>query len=70
MKNEIDVIMAVAPTPDGEREHAVPDLGLATFTWDYQKGRRAALAKLYEKAKRSQWNAETDIDWSIDVDPE
>ena len=26
--------------------------------------------KLYEKAKTSQWNASTDLDWSIDVDPE
>src|SRR3954471_23424465 len=35
------------------------------FTWDYGKGARPALNKLYEKAKTSQWNAETDIDWSI-----
>jgi hypothetical protein len=35
------------------------------FTWDYEKGQRPALTKLYEKAKVSQWNAETDIDWSI-----
>ena len=35
------------------------------FTWDYEKGARPALNKLYEKAKVSQWNAQTDIDWSI-----
>jgi hypothetical protein len=35
------------------------------FTWDYEKGKRGALNKLYEKAKSSQWNAETDIDWSV-----
>ena len=35
------------------------------FTWDYEKGKRQQLTKLYEKAKTSQWNAETDIDWSI-----
>jgi hypothetical protein len=35
------------------------------FTWDYEKGKRQQLNKLYEKAKTSQWNAETDIDWSI-----
>jgi len=35
------------------------------FTWDYEKGKRTQLHKLYEKAKTSQWNAETDIDWSI-----
>jgi hypothetical protein len=26
--------------------------------------------KLYEKAKTSQWNASTDLDWSVAVDPE
>ena len=26
--------------------------------------------RLYEKGKTLQWNAPTDIDWSIDVDPE
>src|SRR5215468_7445149 len=35
------------------------------FTWDYEKGQRQALNKLYEKAKVSQWNAEEDIDWSV-----
>ena len=38
------------------------------FSWDYTGG-RAELTKLYAKAKRSQWNATTDIDWSIGVDP-
>ena len=42
----------------------------AIFTWDYEKGRRPALNKLYEKAKHSQWNGETDLDWSIEVDQE
>jgi hypothetical protein len=41
----------------------------AIFTWDYERS-RAALGRLYEKAKTSQWNASTDLDWSIDVDPE
>ena len=40
-----------------------------TFTWDYERG-RAGLDKLYEKAKANQWNSTTDLDWSIDVDPE
>jgi hypothetical protein len=39
------------------------------FTWDYERS-RASLVKLYEKAKTSQWNATTDLDWSLDVDPE
>jgi hypothetical protein len=37
------------------------------FSWDYRRS-RPALSKLYEKAKRSQWNASTDLDWSIEVD--
>ena len=42
----------------------------ATFTWDYGKGQRPALEKLYERAKTGQWNGSTDLDWSTDVDPE
>ncbi len=34
------------------------------------RARARALARLYEKAKGSQWNANTDLDWSIDVDEE
>ena len=40
-----------------------------TFTWDYERS-RDGLNRLYEKAKRSQWNVSDDLDWSIDVDPE
>ena len=39
------------------------------FTWDYART-RGALVKLYEKAKTSQWNATSELDWSLDVDPE
>ena len=49
--------------------HAVEDSAEAIFTWNYDKGERAQLDKLYEKAKTSQWNGQTDLDWSIDVDP-
>ncbi|WP_436796379.1 AarF/UbiB family protein [Actinospongicola halichondriae] len=42
--------------------------GQARFSWDYTGG-RADLTRLYDKAKRSQWNVTTDLDWSIDVDP-
>jgi predicted unusual protein kinase regulating ubiquinone biosynthesis (AarF/ABC1/UbiB family) len=44
------------------------DDGEVRFSWVYD-GERPELSKLYSKAKRSQWNATTDIDWSIDVDP-
>jgi predicted unusual protein kinase regulating ubiquinone biosynthesis (AarF/ABC1/UbiB family) len=40
----------------------------AAFAWEYTCA-RPSLEKLYSKAKRSQWNATDDIDWSIDVDP-
>ena len=68
--NDIEAIIAVVNTDLDAVEHAVADHAEAIFTWDYEKGARPALQKLYEKAKRSQWNVETDIDWSIDVDPE
>ncbi|RMG95098.1 MAG: hypothetical protein D6705_14230 [Deltaproteobacteria bacterium] len=40
----------------------------ATFNWTYDHD-HPELRKLYEAAKTSQWNATTDLDWSIDVDP-
>ena len=49
--------------------HAVVANFDAIFSWDYDRS-RGSLVKLYEKAKTSQWNATTDLDWSIDVDPE
>ncbi|HEV3227376.1 MAG TPA: SCP2 sterol-binding domain-containing protein [Acidimicrobiales bacterium] len=45
------------------------DMGLpASFVWDYDE-RRPRLGRLYEKSKLSQWNAATDVDWTIEVDP-
>ena len=35
-----------------------------------REGREATAHKLYEKAKKAQWNAQTDLDWSIEVDQE
>jgi hypothetical protein len=48
---------------------SVPTAFPTVFNWDY-KFRHEDLARLYEKGKGLQWNASTDIDWSIDVDPE
>jgi para-aminobenzoate N-oxygenase AurF len=39
-----------------------------TYTWDYST-KRVDLRALYEKSKDLMWNARTDIDWSVDVDP-
>ena len=67
--DDLESIVSMTNTDVDEIEHVVADHGDAIFTWDYERS-RAALVKLYEKAKTSQWNGETDLDWSIDVDPE
>ncbi|MDZ7733624.1 MAG: ferritin-like domain-containing protein [Acidimicrobiia bacterium] len=68
--NDLDAILDVESPYADEVVHTVRDHAEAIFTWDYEKGQRPALEKLYEKAKGSQWNGETDLDWSIDVDHE
>ncbi len=68
--NDLDAILSIENPHIDEVIHAVKDNADAIFTWDYEKGARPALNKLYEKAKHSQWNGETDLDWSIDVDQE
>ncbi len=69
--NDIERILEIArtTTQDGQVEYRLKDPADRIFTWDYQKGARPQLEKLYEKAKTAQWNAETDLDWSIEVDP-
>src|SRR5689334_5174140 len=47
----------------------VPQDFATTFRWEYADG-RDALLKLYAKGKQRQWDAETRIDWSLDLDPE
>jgi hypothetical protein len=39
------------------------------FRWEYASG-RDALMSLYEKGKTQQWNTNSRIDWSQDLDPE
>jgi hypothetical protein len=39
------------------------------YNWDYDATRQR-LVRLYENAKRDQWNATERLDWSVDVDPE
>jgi len=68
--NDLDAILSVENPYIDEAVHAVADNCDAIFTWDYEKGARPALNKLYEKAKHSQWNGETDLPWDTDVDPE
>ena len=68
--NDVEAILSVANTDMDETIRAVADNSDAIFTWDYEKGARPALEKLYEKAKVSQWNGETDLPWDTDVDIE
>ncbi len=68
--DDLDAILAISNTERDEAIHCVTDNADAIFTWDYEKGARPPLAKLYEKAKHSMWNGETDLDWSIEVDQE
>jgi len=46
----------------------VPSGGDARFTWEYDDG-RGRLLSLYQKGKDKQWDAQSRIDWSQDVDP-
>ncbi len=68
--DDLQAILAMSNTDVDEAIHVVQDNAPAIFTWDYEKGRRPALNKLYEKAKHAQWNGETDLDWSVEVDQE
>ena len=68
--DDLDSILALANTDVDAVVHAVADNADAIFTWDYEKGARPALNKLYEKAKHSQWNGETDLPWDTEVDVE
>jgi len=68
--DDIAAILAVTNTDRDEVIHNVEDNAEAIFTWDYEKGQRPALHRLYEKAKTSQWNGETDLPWGTPVDQE
>jgi hypothetical protein len=68
--NDVEAIMALSNRDMTSELSLVQSNFDSLFTWDYSKGKRPALNKLYEKAKSSQWDGEKDLDWSIDVDPE
>ena len=68
--NDLDAILAVPQADRDELIRVVADNSDAIFTWNYNKGERPALEKLYEKAKTSQWNGETDLPWDTEIDIE
>jgi len=67
--NDLDAILELTNTDMDEAIHVVKNNADSIFTWDYERS-RVPLMKLYEKAKTSMWNGETDLDWSIEVDNE
>ncbi|MGA2209091.1 MAG: ferritin-like domain-containing protein [Acidimicrobiales bacterium] len=68
--DDIEAILAVSNTDVDEALHAVRSNYDTIFTWDYEKGNRPKLNRLYEKAKTSMWNAQTDLPWDTVVDQE
>src|SRR4029079_8857119 len=67
--NDLEAILSVSNTDVDAVTHNVGANFDTVFTWDYERS-RTPLVKLYEKAKTSQWNVTTDLDWSIPVDQE
>ncbi len=68
--HDLEAVVNFVGHYDDEGFHRVPDNCPAEFTWDYDKGAKPQLDRLYEKAKKAQWNGQTDLDWSIEVDLE
>jgi len=68
--NDLEAILSITSPDVEELIHTVRDNADAIFTWDYEKGARPGLHKLYEKAKNAQWNGETDLPWDTEVDIE
>jgi hypothetical protein len=67
--HDIEAILSVTNTDVDSVAHTIGTNFDSLFTWDYERS-RPALVKLYEKAKTSQWNVTTDLDWSTEVDQE
>jgi hypothetical protein len=68
--DDLTAIMSVVNSDWDSVSHEVHSNYDTVFTWDYEKGKRPKLDKLYEKAKKAQWNAQTDLPWDTDVDQE
>jgi hypothetical protein len=54
--------------PAEHRTWDLPLAGDARFTWEYDDS-NARLLALYQKGKDKQWDAQSRIDWSLDIDP-
>jgi hypothetical protein len=65
--DDLEAILSITNSDVDEIQHVIRANSDTLFTWDYEQSRQP-LVKLYEKAKTSQWNANTDLDWSLPVD--
>jgi hypothetical protein len=65
--DDLEAILSITNRDVDEIQHVIRANSDTLFTWDYEQSRQP-LIKLYEKAKTSQWNATTDLDWSLPVD--
>jgi hypothetical protein len=68
--DDFEAILSVVGEEEPDGRHLVASDYDTIFTWDYEKGARPKLNKLYEKAKGAQWNGETDLPWDTEVDQE
>ncbi|MEY2426983.1 MAG: hypothetical protein QOI61_2555, partial [Actinomycetota bacterium] len=68
--NDLEAILSISNTEVDATISHVQSHYDTIFTWDYEKGHRPKLNRLYEKAKTSMWNGETDLPWEIEVDQE
>ncbi len=65
---DYEAIFSVVGVEEENGIHAVDNNCKTLFTWDYTKGARPGLDKLYEKSKKAQWNGQTDLPWDTEVD--
>ncbi len=68
--NDLEAILAVTNKDVDALVSHVKSNYDTIFTWDYEKGSRPKLNRLYEKAKTAMWNGETDLPWDTEVDQE
>ncbi len=72
-RDEINDLEAILNVTNTEKDAVVAHVKSnfdTIFTWDYDKGSRPKLDRLYEKAKTSMWNGSTDLPWETEVDQE
>jgi hypothetical protein len=68
--NDLEAILSITNSDVDAVIHEVRSNYDVIFTWDYEKGARPKLNRLYEKSKTSMWNGETDLPWETEVDQE